>query len=113
VICHSLRALPLPAGALPVAMVPPDFPVLLIPPIAFEPLPTTLPPPASLAAIGMSAIAGPADQEHRAAPVGAAKQLSKWNFRDACSRAGVDNGKLSWQARRPCRVAGSSSGAPP
>jgi hypothetical protein len=75
VICHSLRALPFTTGALPVAMVPPDLPILLIPPVAFESLPSTLAPPASLAAIGMAPITGTADQEHCAAAVGTAKQL--------------------------------------
>jgi hypothetical protein len=76
-------------------MVPADFPIVLITSVACEPLAPPLTPPASLAAIGMSAITGPADQEHRAAVVGVAKKLTKWNFCDDCSRAGVDNGKLS------------------
>jgi hypothetical protein len=51
----------------------------------------------------MSAITGPANQEHLAAAVGTAKKLSKWNFCDHRSLAGVDNGKLSWQAELTCR----------
>jgi hypothetical protein len=72
-------------------MVPADFPIVLITSVACEPLAPPLTPPASLAAVGMSAITGTTDQKHRAAALGAAKQLSKWNFSDDCFRAGVDN----------------------
>jgi hypothetical protein len=73
-------------------MVLPDLQIPFIPPVGFEPLAPPLTPPASLAAVGMSAITGTTDQKHRAAALGAAKQLSKWNFSDDCFRAGVDNG---------------------
>ena len=94
-ICHTLHVLTLTAGALPVAVILTDFPVLLVSPIGL--LPLTLPrlPPASFATVSMSAITGPAHQEHRVATVGTAKKLSKWNLYDKHSRAGVDNGKLS------------------
>jgi hypothetical protein len=72
-ICHTRFALPLTAGPLPVAMILPDFPVLLVSPVGLQPLTLTRLPPASFATVSMSAITGPADQEHRAAVRSAAK----------------------------------------
>ena len=102
-ICHNHSALPLTPSPLPVAMILEDFAILLIPPVSLQPLTLPCLPPASFTTVGMSAITGLTDQEHRAATGGAAKQLSKWNFCDNRSRAGVDNGKLSWQAELTCR----------
>jgi len=94
--------LPLTAGPLTVAVILPDFPVLLVSPVGLQPLTLTRLQPASLATVGMSAITGAADQEHRSATRGTAKKLSKWDFCDNHSRAGVDNDKLTWQAGRTC-----------
>ena len=83
-----MSALPLTAGPLPVAMILQDFPILLIPLVGLQTL--TLPrlQPTCFAAVGMSAVTGSADQEHRATARGAAKKLSKWNFCDNHSRGG-------------------------
>jgi hypothetical protein len=113
VICHTRYALPLTAVPLPVAMILTDFPILLISPVGLQPLTPPRLTSASFAAVGMSAITRPADQEHRAAAVGAAKQLSKWNFCHHRSRAGVDNGELSWQAELTCREVWLFFGEPP
>jgi hypothetical protein len=55
-------------------MIPPNFQIPLISPVGLQPLMLPRLPSASLTTVGMSAIAGPADEKHRATGVGTAKQ---------------------------------------
>lgn len=76
-ICHATET-SLSVLALAIAVIEPCFPALLIPPISLAQL---LPPaflPTFRTAVGLSPIAGKADEKHLPAAHGAAKQLSQY-----------------------------------
>ncbi len=101
-IRHAFSRLPAPVLALPVAMVQPSFRAPLVAAVGAASL---LEPGCSAAcgaAIALSAIAVPADPEHRVASAAAANSLPENHFamsRHPCPRAGLDNGNRSWQVR--------------
>jgi hypothetical protein len=90
-----------PQLPLPVAVIFPNSGILLIPLIRPPPLNPPRFAAAFIAAIGVSPVAGPANEEHDAATIAAAKKLAEWDFQDFRAHrscAGVDNGESSCQA---------------
>jgi hypothetical protein len=92
-ICHATTT-PAAILTLSIPMIEPRFQALLVAMVGLSQL---FPPallPAWLAAVGLSSVAGKADEEHRTAAHGAAKQLSQYQSRSHCPlKAGVDNGR--------------------
>ena len=65
---------PLP---LPVAVIFPDFGILLIPPVGLPPLNPPHLAPAWITAVGVPPVARPANEKHCATTAGAAKKLTE------------------------------------
>jgi hypothetical protein len=82
-ICHATTT-PAAILALSIPMIEPGFQALLVATVGLS----QLFPPALLsawmAAVGLPAVAGKADEEHRPAAHGAAKQLSQYQSRSHC-----------------------------
>jgi hypothetical protein len=66
-ICHAALAKPIPVFPLTVAVILPNLRVLLITVVGFLPLLLPALVPASIAAIGLSAITRPTDEKHQPA----------------------------------------------
>jgi hypothetical protein len=76
-ICHAARALAFPQLPLPVAVIFPDSGILLVPLIGLPPLNPPRFAPAFIAAVGVSPVTRPANEEHDAATIAAAKKLTE------------------------------------
>ena len=93
-ICHA-RVAAAAIGALAIPVIEPGFPTLLITPVGLAQLFPTALHAAWLAAIGLPAITGEADEKHRPAAHGAAKQLSQYQSRSHC----LPGGSGQWPSR--------------
>src|SRR5207244_10423073 len=76
-ICHPAVAKLLAILPLAIAMILPDLWILLIPAVRFSSLLLATDSPASLTAVGLSAITGTADEKHQPTIPTEAKPLSK------------------------------------
>ena len=99
VICHVPLAATFSVGPLTLAMVGPDFRILLIATVGATTLFAPHPMPALIPAVDLAPITGSADEKHHTTIGPAAKQLSQHDFfGHHTPHAGVDNGPLSWHS---------------
>jgi hypothetical protein len=83
-------------------MIEPPFRTPLMPAVGAAPLPAPGFSAARFAAIALSAVAVPANPEHRVASHAETNPLTKYNLAmsiHARRQAGLDNGARSWQVR--------------